>query len=95
MLLRVFGVIDFAIAAFFAINIFDKLGFFPDKIILIAGIVLLVKGIFFLIFMDFASIIDIICGIIIIISIFIPISQIISALVVIFLLQKAFFSTVS
>jgi len=95
MLLKIFGVIDLGIAIFFALNLFDKWGIFPDKIILIAGIYLLIKGILFAIILDFASVIDIICAIIMLLSLSFSIAPLISAFVIIFLAQKAFFSIVA
>lgn len=97
MLVKLFGILDLFVAIIFFINNnLDKIdGWFPDKIVLYAGIYLLIKGLFFVLTFDFASLLDIICAIIIIISIYTPVSLIISAIVIILLLQKGFFSLVS
>jgi hypothetical protein len=97
MLVKLFGIFDLIIAIiFFLNNNLDKIGgWFPDRIVLYAGIYLLIKGIFFILTLDFASLLDIICAIIIIASIYTPVSLIISAIVIILLLQKGFFSLVS
>jgi len=97
MLHKVLGVADLITALAFFLNTFlDKTDhWFPDKIIIILAIYLIIKGIFFLVSLDFASIIDIICGIILILSIYMFIPLILSTVVLVFLLQKAIFSLIS
>ena len=96
MLVKILGISDLIIAILFVINTnLDKSGWFPDKIILYAGIFLLVKGIFFALTLDFASILDIICAGIILISLAVHIPLLITAIVIILLLQKGFLSLVS
>lgn len=98
MLLQTFGILDILTAILFFINnTFDKGGsdWFPNKIVLIAGIYLLVKGIIFIITLDFASTIDVIAAIIILVSIVVHIPVILTAIVLLFLIQKGIFSIVS
>ena len=97
MIMKLLGVADLIIALlFFLNNTFDKSdAWLPNSIILWAGIVLLVKGIFFLIFLDFASIIDIVCGLIIILSAFMSIYWLLAFLVAVFLVQKGLISIVA
>ena len=68
---------------------------FPDKIVIIAAIYLIVKGALFLMSKDFASIIDIFCGIVLIFSAFMIIPFPIFALTLVFLVQKGIFSLIS
>jgi hypothetical protein len=94
MITKILGVFDLIAAIFFCINnLFDRADtWFPNKIIVILGFYLLIKGILFVAFLDFASILDVICAIIIFVSLVMPISPILSLVIVFFLLQKAFFS---
>jgi len=93
-MIKFLGILDLTAAIFFALNLF--LGrFFPDKLVLILGIIILVKGIIFLIILDYISILDVISAVIILLSLTINIHPIISALVALFLLQKGFFSLIS
>jgi hypothetical protein len=96
MLVKLLGIIDIVLALLFFINNnFDKSNWFPNKIILIVGIMLLVKGIIFVLMLDFASLIDIACGIIIILSAFMHIHVLLAFIVCIFLIQKGILSLVS
>jgi hypothetical protein len=97
MIIKMFGIMDLIVAlAFFINNFFDKTSdWFPNKIILVLAIYIIIKGLFFLFTWDLASIIDIICGILILLSTYWIIPAILASIVIIFLLQKAFFSFVS
>jgi hypothetical protein len=97
MILKILGFLDILAAILFFLNsVFDKSNtWLPNKIIFIAGVYLLVKGIFFILTLDFASIIDVISGILIIISVYYPLYMILTSIVVILLLQKGIFSLVS
>jgi hypothetical protein len=97
MIVKLFGLIDLVIAVIFFINSnLDKIGgWFPDHIVTIAGVYLLIKGLFFALTFDFASILDIICAVVILISVVIHIPLAVSAIIIILLLQKGFFSLVS
>jgi hypothetical protein len=93
MMLKVLGLADIIAIVIFALNNFlDKTGWFSNKIVIIAGIYLLIKGFLFVINLDFASFIDMACGLILVISGFTAIPYLISIIVVVFLLQKALFS---
>ena len=94
MLIKLFGVLDLLTAIVFLINNnFDKAhNWFPNSIVLILAVYLLLKGIFFVLILDFASLIDIICAVIILISLYIWITPILAFLVIIFLAQKGIFS---
>jgi len=95
--MKVLGIVDIAIAIlFFLGNTFAKLStIMPKSVIIWAGVILLVKGIFFLAFLDFASIADVVCGIIILIGGFTHIYWLLAFLVVVFLIQKGLLSLVS
>jgi hypothetical protein len=98
MLLQIFGILDIITGILFFINnTFDKSGsnWFPNRIIIIAGIYLLVKGLIFVILLDFASAIDIIAAVIILISVLVHIPVILTAIVLLFLIQKGIFSLAS
>jgi len=93
MLIKILGITDIIIAILFTINAnLDKWNWFPDRIILWAGIFLLIKGILFVLTLDFASLLDIICAIVILLSLTFNISLLISAIVILILLQKGFLS---
>lgn len=94
MIIKLFGLVDILIALIILIqNYFFNL--FPAGVILTAGIYLLIKGIAFVILLDFASVVDIICSIIIIFSASMHVSIILIAIIIIWLLQKGFFSMVN
>lgn len=97
MITKILGITDiFAALFFFMNNYLDKGNFwFPDKIIFIFAFYLLIKGLIFLAFLDFASILDVICAIILFVSLSMIISPLIALFVIIFLLQKGFFSLIS
>jgi len=93
MITKLLGIMDLVTAIAFLLG--NAFSWFPSGVILFFAGYLLIKGLLFLIFLDFASIIDIICGLIILISIWLPVSTILAIIVVIYLLQKAFFSIAS
>lgn len=96
MLIKILGITDIIIAILFTINSnLDKWNWFPDKIVWWAGIFLLIKGILFVLTFDIASVLDIVCGIVILLSILFNIPLIVSTIVILILLQKGFFSLVS
>ncbi len=97
MIFKILGILDLITALVFLINNwFDKtLHWFPDKIVLVLAIYLIIKGIFFLISLDFASIIDIICGIVIILSLYFTIPLLLAAIIFIYLLQKSILCLIS
>jgi len=91
MFIKIFGILDILIASIILIqNYFFSL--FPSSVIWAAAIYLFVKGIAFVILLDFASLIDIVCSIIIILTIFLGVPKLLIGLVIFWLAQKGFFS---
>jgi hypothetical protein len=91
MLLKILGILDFIAGFLFLLDSFG--GFlFINGLVVGFGIYILIKGLIFSLTGDFASIIDILCGIIMIISLAFTFPVAISLIVAIFLFQKAFFS---
>ncbi len=97
MIMKALGLMDIIIALmFFLNNNFAKIHeIMPGSWVIGAGIILLIKGIFFLVFLDFASIIDIVCALVIILSGFMHIYWLLAFIVVLFLIQKGLLSLVS
>lgn len=97
MIIKLFGIADLLVAlAFMLNNLFDKTSnWFPNSIVLFLAIYLIIKGFFFVLTWDLASTIDIICGILILLSIYISIPTVLSIIILIFIIQKAFFSLIS
>jgi hypothetical protein len=92
-MIKVLGVLDIISAIVLVIRyFFENL---PDKIIWVFGIYLVVKGAIFLLSRDIASILDVACGLIFIVAIFIPLSYGFMIFTVVFLIQKGIFSFVS
>lgn len=96
MLIKALGVFDILAALAILLDALDRANsWFPRNIILAVGILLLVKGLFFLIFGDFATIFDIICAVIILISLAVSMPLILMIIIGVFLLQKGIISVVS
>ncbi len=66
----------------------------PTKLVLLAGSLLLFKGAFFALQRDVISILDVICGFLIIFLAFDVFSTVVLIIVVFFLLQKIFFTMI-
>ena len=96
MVVKLLGGIDFFIGIIFGIYgvflILFNLHVIPGVLISALGIVLLVKGLIFVIGLDFVSFLDVIFGIIIISSVNFKLPFVIIAFVSIFLIQKGAFS---
>lgn len=90
---KVMGILDILVAVIFFLS--DKTSFIPIALVWIIGLYLIIKGIGFALLLDFASILDVLSGIIIIISIPIAIYPILFYIIIIFLLQKGIFSLLS
>ncbi len=91
MIIKIFGLADILVALILLIqNYFFEI--FPSSVIWAVGIFCLLKGIAFVILLDFASTVDIICGVIIILTIFLNVPILLVAAVILWLLQKGFFS---
>lgn len=67
----------------------------PSPLLLLIAFYLLTKGVFFLISADIASIIDIICAVLIFLSLSFDMPVFVSIIVALFLLQKGIFSWLS
>jgi len=70
-------------------------GVIPSSLVWIAGIYLIIKGLAFAILLDPVSIIDIIVGIIILLSLAITIHPLLIAVISVYLLQKGLMSLVA
>ena len=91
MIIKLFGILDILIALILIIqNYFFEI--FSNKSIWTIAIYLLIKGIAFVILLDFASLVDIVCSIIIILTIFLNVPILLIGAVILWLLQKGFFS---
>ena len=94
MIIKLFGIVDILIALVLLIqNYFWKV--FPTNVLWAAGIYLLIKGIAFVLLLDFASTVDIVCAIVIILTIFFEVPLLLIGAVILWLVQKGFFSIVS
>jgi hypothetical protein len=92
MFVKILGALDLIVAGIFCINnnldSFNGGGWFPNSIVIYAGLYLLFKGLLFCLSLDVASIIDVISAIIILISLVVPVSLTISAFIIIYLVIK-------
>jgi len=93
MIAKVMGIIDLIVAAIFYLSI--KTPIIADKLIWIIGIYLVIKGIGFALLLDFASIFDVISGIVILLTLFITLNPLIFYIVLVFLIQKGLFSLIN
>ena len=90
MFVKILGVLDVFIAV--CLWFFAVLGLVPSKFIFILGIILVVKGLIFILGLSIISFLDIVVGLIIIIASFINMPQFVMILLVLFLIQKGIFS---
>jgi len=93
MIIKIFGILDLIAAIIFGLSYYFH--FIPKTIIFIIAGYLIIKGAIFLFSKDIASIIDVGCGIVILLSIFLSISNLIFIITLIFLIQKGVFSLLS
>jgi hypothetical protein len=92
-MIQILGILDILSAVILVLKyFFENL---PDKIVWVFAIYLIIKGAIFLIAQDFISMVDIFCGVILVIAIFIPISYGFMIFTVVFLIQKGIFSLIS
>lgn len=97
MIVKLLGILDIAVATiFFLNNSWDKIGggWLPDNIVFYAGIYLLIKGLMFVWSMDFASMVDIFCGIVILCSIMFQIPIVFASIVILFIIVKGWLSLI-
>ena len=91
MIVKVLGVVDIMLGLLFWIAmVFSTISLHPFLQLL--ALVVIVKGIVFLISFDFASILDVICGCLILYGLSFGLHLILVVIVAIFLIQKGIFS---
>jgi len=94
MILKVLGAVDILIGIVFWF--YGVFGIFPEQLIVFLGLVLVVKGLIFVIGMDVASVLDVVAGAVIIVAgggVSMPFLVVV--LVAVFLVQKGVVSLVS
>ena len=94
MILKILGVVDILIGILFWMAMIFKISYF-NPILLLLSLFIVAKGIIFLISLDFASVVDVISGFLIIYSINYGLHSLITIIIVIFLVQKGIFSMFS
>ena len=93
MIVKILGILDIFIGiCFWLFGIFNII---PNNFIMILGLILLVKGVVFVINLNIISILDIISGLIIILGTSIALPKIVIIVLTLFLLQKGVFSLLS
>lgn len=93
MIVKILGVLDIISALLFWI-----FGFFhvlPETLIVSIAVYLIVKGIIFIISLDLASILDVISGLLIYLSLSFNLPAVVIIIITLFLLQKGLFSLVA
>jgi hypothetical protein len=98
MIVKLLGILDIAVAIiFFLNNSWDKVcgGWLPDNIVFYAGIYLLIKGLMFVWSMDFASMVDIFCGVVILFSLIFQIPLAFASIVILFIVIKGCLSLIT
>jgi len=93
MIIKIFGILDIISAIIFGLSYYFH--FIPRTLMFIIAGYLILKGAIFLFTMDIASVIDVGCGVVILLSVFLSISHLIFIITLIFLLQKGIFSLLS
>jgi hypothetical protein len=93
-MIKILGIFDILTALLFWIFATFHIDFLY-KFIMVLAIILIIKGAIFLISLDIASIIDIVMGGIIVLSLFIALPKLLVFFIAFFLIQKGIFSLVS
>lgn len=93
MIIKIFGILDLISALIFGLSYYFH--FIPRTMMFFFSGYLIIKGAIFLFSRDIASFVDIGCGIIILLSVFLSISHLIFIITIIFLIQKGAFSLLS
>ena len=92
MIVKFLGIIDILAGLLYLfVEIFQII---PKDLLLFAGLILIVKGGAFILNFNVPSALDILCGIIILLSIIVQMPQFIVILVIIFLAQKGIISLI-
>jgi len=89
----ILGILDI-LAAFILVLEFILTKYFPNEIVLVAGLYLIFKGIPFLMGGDIASIFDVFAGSVFILATFITLPTVLFLITTFILVQKGFFSLV-
>lgn len=90
MIVKILGVLDILAALF--LWLFHFFHIIPEEIILILAFYLLAKGVVFLISKDIASMLDVLCAVLIFINLQSALPSFIIILISVFLLQKGILS---
>jgi len=91
IIIKILGILDIFVGlTFWIYGIFDIAAW--SGFILLLGLILLIKGVVFILGLAFASIMDIIAGILIIIGSSVELNTIFVVIIAIFILQKGIFS---
>lgn len=90
MMIRILGAVDLISAILFFLS--RATDILSEKIVWLIGAYLIIKGVLFVFSKDIASALDILCGIVILLSLAISIHSVIILMVYIYLIQKAVFS---
>ncbi len=93
MIVKILGILDIIAGFSFWLNGFFHL--FPDSFMMAIVIYLIVKGVLFIISKDIASVLDIISGIVIYLSLNVVLPGFVIIIVTFFLLQKGIFSLIA
>ena len=91
MIVRILGGVDIALGVLFWVAMVFNIGYF-DPLLLLLSLGIIVKGVVFLMGMDFASAIDVISGFLIIYGLNYGLHLLLVVIVSIFLIQKGVFS---
>lgn len=90
MIVKILGILDLIVGILFWL--FGIFNIIPSNIILILGFILLAKGIAFIINLNPASILDVICAFVIISATSIILPKLVIILISLFLIQKGILS---
>jgi len=90
MIVKILGVLDIFIAVFFWL--FGILHILPEKFIFTLGLILIIKGLLFVIHLNFVSILDVVVGGLIMLSTIWAFPYAMTIIITLFLLQKGIFS---
>lgn len=90
IIVKFLGILDIIMAAVFWL--FSFYHFIPESFVFILALIILVKGIFFMISEYFASVGDVIAGALILLSLYWALPAVLVVIITIYLLQKGIFS---
>ena len=93
MIIKILGILDLIAAVIFGLSYYFH--FVPRGLMFFIAGYLILKGGIFLLTKDIASVIDVGCGVVVLVSVFFSVSMLVFIITLIFLLQKGIFSLVS